>query len=276
MPNGGQNGGQTIAKLSKGTWSGSGCAGADARSSSRIGKARSSGALTGSLARQRIAVRGNRAMRCSNDGRLHRRRRRGQHDGSRQDAAPNVTNTGRWTSSDSAGYVGLVGDRRRRDFPCTVGKRTLTQDQHPCRLIKCLRDRRNAARLLSVRRSTSRSVVPELIPSSGSRGGHRRPPRALDRLTSVNERGVNDPHFDQDESDRPKRLNRDKQEIGEGLDAHEDDAEPASPGRPRDDSKPSRQNNKTHNQVPPAPRGRARTDPVVLWLDVESAPDYQS
>ena len=98
----------------------------------------------------------------------------------------------------------------------------------------------------------------------------------LDRLTSVNEQGMNDPQVDQDEGDRQKRLNRDKQEIGEGLDAHKNDAEPAGPGRPRDDSKASRQDNKTHNQVPPAPRGRARTDPVVGWLDVESAPDYQS
>ena len=61
----------------------------------------------------------------------------------------------------------------------------------------------------------------------------------LDRLTSVNEQGVNDPQVDQDESDRPKRLSRDKQEIGEGLNTHEDDAEPAGPGRPRDDSKPA-------------------------------------
>jgi hypothetical protein len=99
--------------------------------------------------------------------------------------------------------------------------------------------------------------------------------RWVSRLTSVNEQGMNDPQVDQDENDRPKRLNRDKQEIGDGLDAHEDDAKPASPGSPRDDSKPSRQNNKTHNQVPPAPRGRARTDPVVGWLNVESAPNYQ-
>jgi hypothetical protein len=28
--------------------------------------------------------------------------------------------------------------------------------------------------------------------------------------------------------------------------------------------------------VPAAPRGRARTDPALGWLDVESAPDYQS
>jgi hypothetical protein len=34
---------------------------------------------------------------------------------------------------------------------------------------------------------------------------------------------------------------------------------------------PAAKTTKTHNQVPPAPRGRARTDPVVLWLDVESA-----
>jgi hypothetical protein len=32
----------------------------------------------------------------------------------------------------------------------------------------------------------------------------------------VNEQGVNDPQVDQDENDRPKRLNRDKQDIGEG------------------------------------------------------------
>ena len=44
----------------------------------------------------------------------------------------------------------------------------------------------------------------------------------LDRLTSVNEQGVNDPQVDDDKGDRPKRLNRDKQEIGEGLDAHEE------------------------------------------------------
>ena len=53
-----------------------------------------------------------------------------------------------------------------------------------------------------------------------------------DTLTSVNEQGVNDPQVDQDEGDRPKRLSGDKQEIGKGLDAHEDDAEPAGPGRP--------------------------------------------
>jgi hypothetical protein len=47
--------------------------------------------------------------------------------------------------------------------------------------------------------------------------------RGLDRLTSVNEQGVNDPQVDEDKGDRPKRLNRDKQEIREGLDAHEDD-----------------------------------------------------
>ena len=64
--------------------------------------------------------------------------------------------------------------------------------------------------------------------------------RSLDTLTSVNEQGVNDPQVDQDEDDRPKRLSGDKQEIGEGLNAHEDDAEPACPGRPTDDSKPSR------------------------------------
>jgi hypothetical protein len=92
----------------------------------------------------------------------------------------------------------------------------------------------------------------------------------------VNEQGMNDPQVDDDKGDRPKRLNRDKQEIGDGLDAHEDEAEPASPGRPRDDSKASRQDNKTYNQVPAAPRGRARTDPALGWLDVESAPDYQS
>ena len=92
----------------------------------------------------------------------------------------------------------------------------------------------------------------------------------------MNEQGVNDPQVDQDEGDRPKRLSRDKQEIGEGLDAHKDDTEPAGPGRPRHNSKPSRQDNKTHDQVPPAPRGRARTDPVVGWLDVERASDYQS
>ena len=67
----------------------------------------------------------------------------------------------------------------------------------------------------------------------------------LDRLTSVNEEGMNDPQVDQDEDDRPKRLSRDKQEIGEGLNAHEDDAEPAGPGRPRDDSKASRQEDVT-------------------------------
>jgi hypothetical protein len=91
----------------------------------------------------------------------------------------------------------------------------------------------------------------------------------------VNEQGMNDPQVNQDESDRPKRLSRDKQEIGEGLDAHEDDAKPAGPGRPRHDSKTSREDNKAYNQVPPAPCGCARTDPVVLWLDVESALDYQ-
>ena len=91
----------------------------------------------------------------------------------------------------------------------------------------------------------------------------------------MNEQGVNDPQVDQDESDRPKRLSRDKQEICEGLDAYEDDAEPAGPGRPRHDPETSRQNNETHNQVPPAPRCRARSDPIVVWLDVESALGYQ-
>jgi hypothetical protein len=62
----------------------------------------------------------------------------------------------------------------------------------------------------------------------------------LDTLTPVNEQGVNNPQVNQDEGDRPKWLNRDKEEVGEGLDAHEDDAEPASPGRPADDSKASR------------------------------------
>ena len=75
----------------------------------------------------------------------------------------------------------------------------------------------------------------------------------LDRLTSVNEQGVNNPQVDQDEGDRPKRLSRDKQEIDEGLDAHEDDAEPAGPGRPRHDSKPSRQDNETQKSGAPSP-----------------------
>jgi hypothetical protein len=97
----------------------------------------------------------------------------------------------------------------------------------------------------------------------------------LDALTSVNEQGMNNPQINQDEGDRPKRLSRDKQEIGESLDAHEDDTEPASPGRPRHDSKSSRQDNKTHYQVPPAPGGRARTDPVIGWLNVIRATNYQ-
>ncbi len=61
----------------------------------------------------------------------------------------------------------------------------------------------------------------------------------LDRLTSVNEQGMNDPQVDEYEGDRPKWLNRDKQEVGEGLNAHEDDAEPASPGRPEMTPKPA-------------------------------------
>jgi hypothetical protein len=56
----------------------------------------------------------------------------------------------------------------------------------------------------------------------------------------VNKQGVNDPQVDQDKGNRPKRLSWDKQEINQGLDAHEDDAKPARPGRPRNDSETSR------------------------------------
>jgi hypothetical protein len=49
-----------------------------------------------------------------------------------------------------------------------------------------------------------RDLYPELDPELPiSPGGHRRPRRTLDRPTSVNEHGMNDPQVDQDEGDRP-------------------------------------------------------------------------
>ena len=73
----------------------------------------------------------------------------------------------------------------------------------------------------------------------------------------------------------PRRLSRDGQEIVMAWMLTKMMPSQPAQAAPEMTPKPAARTIRPHNQVSPAPRGRARTDPVVGWLDVVSAPTIE-
>src|SRR5678815_5257379 len=84
-------------------------------------------------------------------------------------------------------------------------------------------------------------------------------------------RDRDDPQIDQDDGERPPRLDRDEQEVRQGLKADDGDTQPPGPRGPGEDSESGGGDDESDDQQYPSPGRCAGVDPVALRLDVETA-----